>query len=152
MAGGGELAGAKGGCLASEGERWVRWGAPGVVLKVQASTAEGRLCQALGACAGERQCVLWRLGTASSTRQCRERSCSSTNWLQIFEIVAMIPLGDLFPWHCFVVCVWSLMGFTYWIKRYRGVKLGLSHCWTPREDPGFDVSRARIPMPSSGMR
>jgi hypothetical protein len=36
-------------------------------------------------------------GTASSTRQRRERSCSSVDWLQIFEIMAMIPLRDLFP-------------------------------------------------------
>jgi hypothetical protein len=35
--------------------------------------------------------------TASSTRQRRERSCSSVDWLQIFEIMAMIPLRDLFP-------------------------------------------------------
>jgi hypothetical protein len=36
-------------------------------------------------------------GTMSSTRQRRERSCSSADWLQIFEIMAMIPLSDLFP-------------------------------------------------------
>jgi hypothetical protein len=36
-------------------------------------------------------------GTTSSTRQRRERSCSSADWLQIFEIMAMIPLRDLFP-------------------------------------------------------
>jgi hypothetical protein len=35
--------------------------------------------------------------TASSTRQRRERSCSSADWLQIFEIMTMIPLRDLFP-------------------------------------------------------
>jgi hypothetical protein len=35
--------------------------------------------------------------TASSTRHRRERSCSRTNWLQIFKIMAMIPLRDLFP-------------------------------------------------------
>jgi hypothetical protein len=44
------------------------------------------------------------------------------------------------------------VGFANWIKRYGGVKLGLSHCRTLREDPGFDVSRACVPMPSSGMR
>jgi hypothetical protein len=36
-------------------------------------------------CAGERQCALWRLGTTSSTRQRRERSSSSADWLQIFD-------------------------------------------------------------------
>jgi hypothetical protein len=41
------------------------------------------------------------------------------------------------------------MGFVDWIKRYGGVKLGLSHCRTLRENPGFDVSRSRISMPSS---
>jgi hypothetical protein len=121
----------------------------GVVLKARASMAEWWLWHALGVCAGERQCELWRLGMASSTRQRRERSCSSADWLQIFEIMAMIPLRDLFLGHSFVVCVWRLMGFADWIKRYGGVKLGLSHCWTPREDPRFDVSRARISMPSS---
>jgi hypothetical protein len=44
------------------------------------------------------------------------------------------------------------MDFADWIKRYGGVKLGLSHCRTPREGHEFDMSRARIPMPSSGMR
>jgi hypothetical protein len=64
----------------------------------------------------------------------------------------MIPLRDLFPLHSFVVCVWRLAGFADLIKRYGGVKLGLSHCRTQREDPRFDVPRARVPMPSSGMR
>jgi hypothetical protein len=41
------------------------------------------------------------------------------------------------------------MGFADWIKRYGGVKLGLSHCLTLIENLGFDVSRARIAMPSS---
>jgi hypothetical protein len=58
MSGGEKLAGAKEGRLASEGEHGVRWGAPGVLLKARASAAEGRLWQALRACAGERQCVL----------------------------------------------------------------------------------------------
>jgi hypothetical protein len=44
------------------------------------------------------------------------------------------------------------VGFADWIKRYGGVKLGLSHYRTLRENPGFDVSRARVLMPSSGMR
>jgi hypothetical protein len=63
----------------------------------------------------------------------------------------MIPLRDLFPRHSFVVCVWRLAGFADWIKRYGGVKLGLSHCRTLREDPEFDMSRAPVPMSSSGM-
>jgi hypothetical protein len=56
-------------------------------------------------------------GTASSTRQCRERSSSSADWPQIFEIMAMIPLRDLFISGSFVVCVWRLAGFADWIKR-----------------------------------
>jgi hypothetical protein len=36
-------------------------------------------------------------GTTSSTRQRRERSSSSADWPQIFEIMAMIPLRELFP-------------------------------------------------------
>jgi hypothetical protein len=56
-------------------------------------------------------------GTASSTRQRRERSSSSADWAQIFEIMAMIPLRDLFLSCSFVVCVWRLAGFADWIKR-----------------------------------
>jgi hypothetical protein len=48
--------------------------------------------------------------------------------------------------------VWRLAGFADWIKRYGGVKLGLSHCRAHIEDPGFDVSRARVSMPFAGMR
>jgi hypothetical protein len=50
-------------------------------------------------------------GTASSTRQRKERSSSSADWAQIFEIMAMIPLRDLFLSGSFVVCVWRLAGF-----------------------------------------
>jgi hypothetical protein len=50
-------------------------------------------------------------GTASSTRQRRERSSSSADWAQIFEIMAMIPLRDLFLSGPFVVCVWRLASF-----------------------------------------
>jgi hypothetical protein len=56
-------------------------------------------------------------GIASSTRQRRERSSSSTDWPQIFEIMAMIPLRDLFLSGSFVVCVWRLAGLADWIKR-----------------------------------
>jgi hypothetical protein len=56
-------------------------------------------------------------GTASSTRQRRERSSSCADWPQIFEIMAMIPLRDLFLSGPFVVCVWRLAGFADWIKR-----------------------------------
>jgi hypothetical protein len=55
--------------------------------------------------------------TSSSTRQRRERSSSSTDWPQIFEIMAMIQLRDLFLSGPFVVCVWRLAGFADWIKR-----------------------------------
>jgi hypothetical protein len=56
-------------------------------------------------------------GTASSTRQRKERSSSSADWPQIFEIMAMIPLRDLFLSGPFVVCVWRLAGLADWIKR-----------------------------------
>jgi hypothetical protein len=49
-------------------------------------------------------------GTASSTRQRRERSSSSADWPQIFEIMAMISFRDLFLSGSFVVCVWRLAG------------------------------------------
>jgi hypothetical protein len=55
--------------------------------------------------------------TASSTRQRRERSSSSADCPQIFEIMAMIPLRDLFLSGSFVVCVWRLAGLVDWIKR-----------------------------------
>jgi hypothetical protein len=56
-------------------------------------------------------------GTASSTRQRRERSSSSADRPQIFEIMAMILMRDLFLSGSFVVCVWMLEGFADWIKR-----------------------------------
>jgi hypothetical protein len=52
-------------------------------------------------------------GTASSTRQRRERSSSSADWPQIFDIMAMIPLRDLFLSGSFVVCEWRLPGLAY---------------------------------------
>jgi hypothetical protein len=97
MAGGGKLAGAKEGCLASEGERGVRRGTPGGGFKGVGERGRG---EALTSARGVRGRALVRAlasGTASSTRQRRERSCSSADWLQIFEIMAMIPLRDLFP-------------------------------------------------------
>jgi hypothetical protein len=36
---------------------------------------------------------------------------------QIFEIMAMISLRDLFLSGSFVVCVWRLAGLADWIKR-----------------------------------
>jgi hypothetical protein len=56
-------------------------------------------------------------GTASGTRQRRERSSSSADWPQIFEIMAMIPFKDLFLSGSFVVWVWRLAGLTDWFKR-----------------------------------
>jgi hypothetical protein len=56
-------------------------------------------------------------GTASSMRQRRERSSSSADWPQIFKIMAMIPLRDLFLSGSFVVCVWRLASLADWIKR-----------------------------------
>jgi hypothetical protein len=73
-------------------------------------------------------------GTALSTRQRRERSSSSADWPQIFEIMAMIPLRYLFLSGSLVVCVWRLAGLADWIKRKRGEKSCLSHCRTQGED------------------
>jgi hypothetical protein len=56
-------------------------------------------------------------GTASSTRQRKERSSSSADWAQIFKIKATIPLRDLFLSGSFVVCVWRLASFADFIKR-----------------------------------
>jgi hypothetical protein len=56
-------------------------------------------------------------GTASSTRQRRERSSSSADWPQIFEIMAMIPLRDLSLSGSFVICVWRLAGLADWFRR-----------------------------------
>jgi hypothetical protein len=56
-------------------------------------------------------------GTASSTRHRRERSSSSADWLQIFEILAIILLRDLFLSGPFVVYVWRLAGLVDWIRR-----------------------------------
>jgi hypothetical protein len=97
MAGGRELAGAKEGRLASEGEHGVRRGMPGEALYVRAGTAEGEALTSARGVRGRTPVRALAPGTASSTRQRRERSSSSTDWLQIFEIMAMIPLRDLFP-------------------------------------------------------
>jgi hypothetical protein len=72
--------------------------------------------------------MLWRLDTTSSTRQRKEWSCSSAHWLQIFAIMAMIPLRDLFTGPSFVVYVWRLIDFVDWSQRYGVIKSGLSHC------------------------
>jgi hypothetical protein len=56
-------------------------------------------------------------GTVSSTRSRRERSSSSADWPQICEIMAMIPLRDLFLSDSFVVCVWRLAGSADWFRR-----------------------------------
>jgi hypothetical protein len=56
-------------------------------------------------------------GIASCTRHRRDRSSSSVDWPQIFEIMAMISLRDLFLSGSFVVCVWRLAGLADWIKR-----------------------------------
>jgi hypothetical protein len=56
-------------------------------------------------------------GTTSSTRQRREGSSSSADWPQIFEIMAMIPLRDLFLSGSFIIRVWRLAGLADWIKR-----------------------------------
>jgi hypothetical protein len=71
-------------------------------------------------CSGRARRTLVRAlapGTASSTRQRRERSSSSADWPQILEILAMIPLRDLFLSGPFVVYVWRLAGLADWIKR-----------------------------------
>jgi hypothetical protein len=62
----------------------------------RASAAEGggALTSARGVRGRAQVCAL-ASGTASSTRQRRERSCSSFDWLQIFEIMDMIPLRYL---------------------------------------------------------
>jgi hypothetical protein len=74
------------GCLASEGERGVRWGTPEGGFKGAGERGRG---EALTSTRG----VRWRApvralasGTASSTRQRRERSCSSADWLQILRL------------------------------------------------------------------
>jgi hypothetical protein len=105
MAGGGKLAGAKEGCLASEGEHGVRWGAPEGGFKGTGERGRGEALTIARGVRGRALVCALASGTTSSTRQRRERSCSSADWLQIFEIMAMIPLRDLFPWHSFVVCV-----------------------------------------------
>jgi hypothetical protein len=80
-------------------------------------TAEGEALKSARGMRGRTPVRALASRTASSTRQRRERSSSSTDWLQIFEIMAMIPLRDLFPYHSFVVCVWRLAGFADWIKK-----------------------------------
>jgi hypothetical protein len=63
----------------------------------------------LGACAGERQCALWRLAQHRA-RGSAERGRVQARIGSKSEIMAMIPLRE-------VVCVWRLAGFADWIKR-----------------------------------
>jgi hypothetical protein len=63
---------------------------------VRASTTEGGALTSARDVHGRTPVRALAPGTASSTRQRRKRSSSSVDWLQIFEIMAMIPLRDLF--------------------------------------------------------
>jgi hypothetical protein len=103
MAGGVKLAGAKEGRLASEGEHGVRWGTPGGGFKGAGERDRGEALTSARGVRGQAPVRALASGVASSTRQRRERSCSSADWLQIFEIMAMIPLRDFFPWHSFIL-------------------------------------------------
>jgi hypothetical protein len=58
MAGGKELAGAKEGWLAGDGERRVKWGTPGEALYARASMAEGGALTSARGMRDKRQCAL----------------------------------------------------------------------------------------------
>jgi hypothetical protein len=97
MAGGGKLVGAKEGCLASEGEHGMRSGTSGGGFKGAGERGRGGALTSARGLRGRAPVHALASGTAWSTSQRRERSCSSADWLQIFETMAMIPLRDLFP-------------------------------------------------------
>jgi hypothetical protein len=76
------------GCLASEGEHGVRWGTPRGGFKGTSERGRGEALTSAQGVRGRAPVRALAPGTASSTRQRRERSCSSVDWLQIFEIMA----------------------------------------------------------------
>jgi hypothetical protein len=75
----------------------VRRGTPGEGFKGVGERGRGEALTSARGMRGRAPMRALASGIASSTRQRKERSCSSVDWLQIFEIMAMIPLRDLFP-------------------------------------------------------
>jgi hypothetical protein len=63
---------------------------------MRASTAEGEALTSARGVRGRTPVHAMAPSTVSSMRQRRKRSSSSADWLQIFEIMDMIPLRDLF--------------------------------------------------------
>jgi hypothetical protein len=99
MAGGIELAGAKERGLAGEGERGVKWGAPGRLYRHGAVHGRSWTGERARACTGRRGA---RTGV---NRRCQPRSntcsrclcpCSSAGWVQIFANLGKIVVKDLF--------------------------------------------------------
>jgi hypothetical protein len=71
---------------------------PGMVFKGAGEHDRGWLWHTLGGGGVRGRAPVRALapGTTSSTRQRREWSSSNAEWLQIFAIMSMIPLRDLF--------------------------------------------------------
>jgi hypothetical protein len=65
--------------------------------------------------------------------------------------LALVSAQNLFSSLQATDLVWGSLDFTYWFQRFRALKSGLSLCSNPRQIYGFVMSRARVPMPSSGM-
>jgi hypothetical protein len=151
MAGGRELAGARG-RLANEGEHWVRWAAPGEALKARAGTIEG--AWRTWSNAGASACAGWA-NAGVPTRV--EHVCAfilPKFWRVWSFIRACCRLGQctkplLLP-ISYRSCV-GVIGFCLLVSIFGALKSGLSPCPSPRQILGFVVSKARVPMPSSGM-
>jgi hypothetical protein len=88
--------------------------------------------------------ALWSAGARTCVnRGCQPRSntwnrcfCprSNANWAQIFANLGKIAVKDLFPWLCFVVCVWTSRGFRLGTGSCIVTKLRVSDSRVPRSN------------------
>jgi hypothetical protein len=119
-------------------------------------SARGCMAEALGCFIGTARCTggcgpasargRARLGVGARTgvnRACQPRSntwsrcfclCSNADWAQIFTNLGKIDVKDLFPWLCFVICVWMLRGFKLGIRSCNVAKLPVSDSRVPRKN------------------
>jgi hypothetical protein len=117
-------------------------------------SARGGTAEALGYFIGTTRCTGGRrpsrarrrawLGASAWTgvnRACQPQSntwsrcfcpCSNADWAQIFVNLGKIVMKNLFPWLCFVVCVWMLHGFRLGIGSCNVAKLPVSDNRVPR--------------------
>jgi hypothetical protein len=59
---------------------------------------------------------------------------SNADWAQIFAYLGKIAVKDLFPWQCFVFCVWTSRSFRLGIESCSVTKVPVSDCLVPRSN------------------